>query len=667
VDAGSVSLAISLVVTLYVIAASFLGAILRIPSLIVSGRYGFYTVPFLLVVSSGALVYAFVTHDFSVQYVAENSNLAMPTAYTWVAMYAGNSGSMLFIALIFTVMAVVAVKGVASRLPETVPYVTGLVAGVLGFFLGVLVFLANPMSRLSFVPADGEGINPLLVHFGMFIHPPIQMAGLVSVAIPFSIAMGALLSGRGGRDEWVDVGRIWGMFSWLVLTGGLMLGSWWAYTILGWGGYWAWDPVENSALMPWLVMTAFVHSIMVQKRRGMFRMWNIVLVSVAFTMAQMGMFINRGGPVPSVHSFAQSAMGWIFLAFMVSTLLGSLVAFAWRMDSLKSRERLESMLSRESFFILQNLLFLIVAFVTLWGTVYPVIADALLDESITVGEPYFNRVNGPVLFVIVLIMGVGPLVPWRRGTPKNIFRMLRYPVAVAVSIATVLVVSGMRQPVAILALATCSIVITGILAEWVRGSISRHKKGENYIMAWGRLVASNRPRYGGYVVHLAIIMLTVGAIGSSFFNVQRDFALSPGQSASLRDYSFRYIGFERKPFSDREEVTAHLELSHLDRTVGPMYPTRSFYPDFRIGATKAAIRSTIIEDFYVVPSEFGDDGGAVFRVYINPMVWWMWAAGPVLFVGTLLAISPRRRRVQPPNRPPIQSRSTSSLGVTKSL
>ena len=661
VDAGSVALSIAFVVTLYVIAASFLGASQRIPALVVSGRYGFYTVPALLAISAVALVYAFVTHDFSVRYVAENSNLAMPSAYTWVAMYAGNSGSMLFIALAFTALAVVAVRSVAGRLPHTVPYVTGLVAVVLGFFLGVMVFLANPLDRLALIPADGQGINPLLVHFGMFIHPPMQMIGLISVAIPFSIAMGALLAGRGGRDEWVDIGRIWGMVSWLVLTIGLLLGSWWAYTILGWGGYWAWDPVENSALMPWLAMTAFVHSIMVQKRRGMFRMWNIVLIAVAFTLAQMGMFINRGGPVPSVHSFAQSTMGWIFLAFMGATLLGSLAAFAWRIDTLKSRERLESMLSRESFFLLQNVLFLIVAFVTLWGTVYPVIADASQGETITIGEPYFNRVNGPILLTIVLIMGVGPLLPWRRATARNLVRTLRYPIAAAVATAAVLVVAGMRQPVAIFALAVCAIVVTGILAEWVRGSISRHRKGESYPVAWAKLVSNNRPRYGGYVVHLAIIMLAVGAIASSFFDIQRDFALSPGQSASLGGYSLRYIGFERSPFSDREEVTAHLEVSVDDRSLGSMYPSRAFYPDFRIGATKAAIRSTPVEDFYIVPSEFGEGGEAVFRVYINPMVWWMWAAGPVLLLGTVLAVSPSRKRVRAPVRLPSRPRPTPEL------
>ena len=409
VDVGSLALPIALLAAVYASAGSLLGGWRRVPVLVLSARYGFYTVPVLLTLSTAALVFAFVTHDFSVRYVAENSNLAMPPAYTWVAFYAGNAGSLLFIAFVFSIISVVAVRGLASRLTHTAPFSTGLIALVLAFFLGIITFLANPLERLAFTPPDGQGINPLLVHFGMFIHPPMQMAGLISVALPFSIAMGALLAGRGGRDEWVDIGRTWGMISWLVLTLGLMLGSWWAYTILGWGGYWAWDPVENSALMPWLAMTAFVHSIMVQKRRGMFRMWNIVLVAVAFTLAEMGMFINRGGPVPSVHSFAQSAMGWLFLAFMGFTLLGSLAAFAWRMDTLRSREALDGMLSRESAFLAQNVLFLVVAFATLWGTIYPVFTQASADVMIVVGQPYFNRVNGPLLLVIVVLMGIGPL------------------------------------------------------------------------------------------------------------------------------------------------------------------------------------------------------------------------------------------------------------------
>ncbi len=364
-DIGSVSLVIALVVAAYAALGSLVGAWQRLPELVASARYGLFTVPLLLLVSAAALVYSFVAHDFSVRYVAEHSNLAMPSVYTWVAFYAGNEGSLLYLALAFSALSVLAVLSIRKRLPYTAPYATGVMALVLAFFLGVMVFLANPLARLPVALPDGQGINPLLVHFGMFIHPPAQMLGLVSVAIPFSIAMGALLARRGGRDEWADLGRVWGLVSWLILTLGLMLGSWWAYTILGWGGYWAWDPVENSALMPWLAMTAFVHSIMVQRRRGMFRMWNMVIIIVAFTLAELGMFINRGGPVPSVHSFAQSTMGWLFLFFMGFTLIGSLAVFLWRMDTLKSRESLDSMLSRESAFLTQNVLFLAVAFITL--------------------------------------------------------------------------------------------------------------------------------------------------------------------------------------------------------------------------------------------------------------------------------------------------------------
>ena len=645
VDAGHIALVIAFLVAGYVAVSSLLGAWGRLPVLVASARYGLYTVPVLLLVATAALVYAFVGHDFSVRHVAENSNLAMPVSYTWVAFYAGNAGSLLFMTTVFSVLAVVAVAGMARRLPYTAPYATGLLALVLTFFLGVTVFLANPLERLPLAPADGQGINPLLVHFGMFIHPPVQMTGLISVAVPFSIAMGAMLAGRGGRDEWVDLGRLWAMVSWLLLTVGLLLGSWWAYTILGWGGYWAWDPVENSALMPWLAMTAFVHSIMVQKRRGMFRMWNIILITVAFSLAEMGMFINRGGPVPSVHSFAQSTMGWLFLFFMGFTLLGSLAAFVWRMDTLRSRERLDSLLSRESAFLLQNALFLTVAFVTLWGTIYPVISDAFQGVIVTVAEPFFNRVNGPVLLVIVFLMGVGPLLPWRRATARRALSALKYPLAGAAATAVLLAVAGVRQPVALLALALCAVAVTGIVREWVRGTRARHRKGEAYPVAFGRLLAGNRPRYGGYVVHLAIVMLSVGAIGSSFYDVQRDFTLRPGENASLAGYSFRYVGFDRAAHPDREEITAEFEVYDGGRYLGVMKARRSVYVDFNIAATRAGIRSTPLEDFYIVPSEFGDDGRAVFRVYVNPLVWWMWAAGPLLFVGVLLAISPRRHRV----------------------
>ena len=643
VESGQLALILALVASIYAAGASVLGVSRRSSELLVSGRFALYSVLPLLLIVTAALVYAFVTHDFSVRYVAENSSLAMPQSYTWVAFYAGNAGSMLYIAIVFCVMAVIAVVGIRRALPYTSPYATGIMALVLAFLLAVMVFLANPLARLAITPLDGEGINPLLIHFGMFIHPPLQMAGLVSVAIPFSIAIGALLANKGGNDEWVDQGRLWGMISWVILTIGLLLGSWWAYTILGWGGYWAWDPVENSALMPWLAMTAFVHSIMVQKRRGMFRMWNMIIIIVGFTMAQLGMFINRGGPVPSVHSFAQSAMGWVFLAFMAVTLIASVAAFLWKSETLRSRSRLESVLSRESVFLAQNVLFLTVAFVTLWGTIFPIFSEVASDTVVTVGQPFFNRINGPLLLLLVLLMGVGPLLPWRRASLETVLKLVRLPLIGAAMTGIVLFAVGITRPVALLAFMTCATVVIGIIHEWVRGTIVRHRGGEDYAVAFVRLLAANRPRYGGYVVHLAIIMLAVGAIASSFFSVQRNIAMSPGDSGSLGEYSFTYIGSNSATFPDRNEDYARFEVFKGDDYVGIMEALRAEYPAFRIASTRGAIHSTPMEDLYIVPSEFSDEGETVFRILINPMVWWMWASGPLLVLGTLLALSPRRR------------------------
>ena len=643
VEAGAIALVVAFVASAYVAVASLAAGIYRVPELSVSARWGLYSIPLILALATAALVNAFVTNDFSVRYVAENSNLAMPQSYTWVALYAGNAGSLLFIAFVFSILATVAALTIRRSLPQTTPMAIGVMALVLTFFMGVIVFLANPLERLPITPPDGAGINPLLVHFGMFIHPPVQMSGLIAVAIPFSIAVGAMLAGRGGRDEWVDLGRIWGMISWLILTLGLLLGSWWAYTILGWGGYWAWDPVENSALMPWLAMTAFIHSIMVQRRQGMFRMWNMVIIIVAFTLAQMGMFINRGGPVPSVHSFAQSTMGWLFLMFMGITLLGSLAAFAWRMDTLRSRGRLQSMLSREAMFLLQNVLFLIVAAITLWGSIFPVIAGAASGDTLTVGEPYFNRTAGPVLLVIIALMGLGPLFPWRRATVRNLARTLAIPAAAGVITGAIVAALGVRQPVAALAIAVCAVAAASVLSEWVRGTRSRARKGELPWEAFGKLLASNRPRYGGYIVHLGILMLAIGATASSFYSIQRDVPLEPGERFAVGGYEITYRESERRLFPDREEQIARFDLTVNGNYEGVMEPTRTFYPTFRIGATRASIRSTPLEDFYVIPSEFSDDGGAVFRIHINPLVWWMWMSGPVMVLGALLALSPQRR------------------------
>jgi cytochrome c-type biogenesis protein CcmF len=336
-------------------------------------------------------------------------------------------------------------------------------------------------------------------------------------------------------------------------------------------------------------------------------------------------------------------MGWLFLAFMAATLFGSIAVFIWKSDTLKSRGKLESMLSRESAFLAQNVAFLVVAFVTLWGTVFPIFSEAANDVTITVGQPFFNKVNGPILLFIVFLMGIGPLLPWRRATVANLLRALRYPLGIAGLAGVALIATGIRQPAAVVGLMVCAMVVTGILHEWARGTRSRHRKGEGYPLAFARLLSANRPRYGGYIVHIAIIMLTVGAIASSFYSVQRDFVMRPGETRTLGEYTFTFTGTEHTVYPDREEDVALFQVFSGDTSLGIMRPVRTIYPSFRIAATRGAIHSTPIEDFYIVPSEFSDDGQAVFRVLINPLVWWMWASGPILVFGMLVAISPQRQ------------------------
>ncbi len=337
------------------------------------------------------------------------------------------------------------------------------------------------------------------------------------------------------------------------------------------------------------------------------------------------------------------------------TLLAALGAFLLRIETLKSRATLDSILSREAAFLAQNVLFLAVAFVTLWGTVYPVFTQAAQGQIITIGEPFFNRVNGPLLLVIVLLMGVGPLLPWRRATGRNAIHALRYPLIGAGLGAAALLAIGVRDPIPLVALAVVILDVVGILHEWWRGTLSRHRKGESYPVAWGRLLVANRPRYGGYIVHLAIAMLAIGVVASSFYAVQRDVVLAPGETAQLSGYTFEYTGFNETILADRDEVSATFNVSKDGRFVGEMEAQRAFYRNFRIGATRAGIRSTPLEDFYIVPSEFGENGRAVFRVYVNPLVWWMWASGFFFVVGTLFALSPRRQPT--PIRLPVPGRA----------
>ncbi len=643
---GASTILIALLLASYGAVVSFVGAKRRNPAAVVSAQRANYLTTLTLFVSVAALIAAFLQNDFTIRYVAEHSNLAMPRVYTWVAFYAGNEGSLLFVAFALSGMAAVSMAMAPRRLGALRPYANGVLMLILVFFLTVMQFLANPFATLVAAPADGQGINPLLTHPGMFIHPPLIMTGLIAIAVPFSLAVAGLLSGR-IDDDWVDAGRTWGIVAWALLAIGLLLGAWWAYTILGWGGYWAWDPVENAAFMPWLGLTAFIHSIMVQKRRGMFRMWNIALINISFALGAFGIFINRGGPVPSVHSFGASTLGWVFLTFLGVVTVASFGLFFYRMAILRSTSSLESTLSRETAFLVNNLLLLGIAFVTLWGVVFPLLSELTTGRTITVGEPFFNQVNGPLFLALIFLMGVGPLLPWRAATWATVRHALIIPVAVTLALTAVAaVVLRITVPVVIIGIAVSTLVGVSVFQEWTRGTIARHRSsGASYPTAFLQLMASNRPRYGGYVVHLAVVMLAFGIIGSSFYNTERDVFLTIGEQAGVGAYEVEFAGIRTQTFPDRTERIADLRVTRAGQELGMMSAWQGVYPAFSMLSTRAAIRSTPQEDLYVIFSEVQPDGAtAAFRLLVNPMVWWMWLAGPFVILGTVVALWPARRR-----------------------
>ena len=669
-DLGVIALLLGLALSAYSVIGSAIGVKIGMPALIVSARRALYMTTLAAAVASAALINAFVQNDFSIKYVADHSNSVMERAFVWVAFYSGNEGSLLYIVLALSIMSALAIRFAPKRMAPSMPWTIAVLAAVQLFYFFVLSFFASPFELLETIPVDGRGINPLLTHPGMFSHPPMLMGGLIAITIPFAFASGALISGNYG-DDWVDVARVSAILSWGVLGAGLLLGAWWAYTILGWGGYWAWDPIENVALMPWLVLTAFIHSIMVQKRRGMFRMWNVALLNIAFVLAQLGMFINRGGPVVSVHSFASSTLGVIFLSFMLLSLVFAFGLFLWRMPQLKSERAMESFMSREASFLVNNFLLLSVMAVTLWGVVFPLFSDLARDVSVSVSAPYFNRANGPILLGIVLMMGVGPLLPWRKSSARSLKKWFIWPVAIGVLTIVVLVAFGVKRPVAIFSFGVVAFVATSIMQEWWRGTAARHRGGENWALAWWRLVNGNRPRHGGYIVHLSILMLGLGIIGTNFYQQRTDGALALGESLVIDNYRIEYVDNGNSNRPDRIAQWADLSIYRIDtadyateisfaraqgsdgftlkdstprpndRLIGQIQPWHGFYPDFNMASVRSGIRSTIVEDLYVIPRDFLSDGRVSLAVSINPLAWWLWASGPFFILGTMVALWPQ--------------------------
>ena len=648
---GHLSLWLAFLVGLWGAVTGFAGGLQGRADLQQSARRAVFAMFAALALASICLEAAIFRHDFNVEYVAAYTSRNLPTFYLWSALYAGQKGSLLFWATVLSLFAALAQLLTSGRHRQYLPFVAAVTCVVATFFVSVMLFgQANPFERLAFTPVDGRGMNPQLQNPGMVFHPPMLYLGYISITIPFAFAIAALLSKKLEVD-WLVAVRKWTLVSWLFLSVGLLLGMWWAYVELGWGGYWAWDPVENAALLPWLTMTAFLHSVMVQEKRGMLKKWNLALIISSFLLSIFGTFITRSGVIASVHSFTQSRVGYFFLAFLILAAVASFTLYATRLPLLEAEAKLESMVSREASFLFNNLLFIGIAFSVLWGTLFPILSEWVQGTKVTVGPPFFNQVNIPLGLALLALTGIGPLIAWRRASIPNVQRQFAVPAATGLFVFLILLVAGMRDLGPLMAIGLGGFVAATVTQEFARGIGARHRQyGESLPLAAVRLVARNRRRYGGYIVHTGMVLLFVAFTGMAF-KTETQATLRPGESATLRSpygqvYTFTHLGISQYDALNRRVTAALVDVSRDGKPLGRLKTEKRQHVD-ALGrntfepSTEVGIRSGLREDLYVVLGGLvNGTEQAVYRFTINPLVWWVWFGGFVLVLGGLIVLWP---------------------------
>ena len=642
VEIGSFAIVLALIVSAYSGLSIVFGLRTRRGEMIASSENGIKAIFFCLTLASLAMIYALVTRDFQVAYIAQYTNRSLPLIYTLTAFYAGQEGSLLFWAWLLSLFAAIVVWQNRGKNRDILPYVNLVLICIIFFVLFLMVFVTNPFKRLPTVPPDGQGLNPLLQNPGMIFHPITLFFGYVGFAVPYAFAMAALITGKLG-DIWIRTTRRWTLFSWFFLTIGNLLGAQWAYVELGWGGDWAWDPVENASFMPWLVATAYLHSVMIQEKRGMLKVWNIVLITLTFLLTIFGTFITRSGIISSVHTFGQSSLGWLFLAFLGIGVVVSFNLLINRLPQLRSRNELDSYLSRESSFLYNNLIFVGITFATLWGTLFPIISEAVRGVKITVGPPFFNKVNTPFGLALLALTGLCPLIAWRKTTLRNLMSNFLLPSVIAAGGAVVFFISGIRQGYPLLSFTLCLFVLTTVFLEFSRGARARKEMaGGGFVRALWTVVNRNKRRYGGYIVHVGIVLIFVGITGSAF-KMEKQATVKKGESFTIKDYTLRYDSLSRYPTASKEVVAASLSLFNSGEKKGVLYPEKNFHHGQDQPATEVAIHSTLKEDIYVVLAGYEEDT-ATFKVLVTPLVIWIWIGGTVMALGTIFAALPDRRK-----------------------
>jgi cytochrome c-type biogenesis protein CcmF len=646
---GALSILLAFCLSIYAFAGSILGGLKRRPFLIASAERAVYSIWILLTTAAGLLVYALLTSDFRLVYVASHTNLAMPSIYKFTAWWGGQAGSLLLWAWILSSYSAVVVFMNRRKFRDMMPYVVAVLMFTLGFFLILIAFLANPFEVFTerggvmSVP-DGNGLNPLLQYWAMAIHPPMLYLGYVGFVVPFAFAMGSLFTKQPG-DAWIHTTRRWTLVTWMFQSIGILLGAGWAYAVLGWGGYWGWDPVENASLLPWITATAFLHSVMMQEKKGMMKVWNMVLISATFFLCIFGTFLTRSGIVSSVHAFAQSPVGGYFVTFLAIGIAATVYLILSRLDYLKSESQLESVVSRESSFLFNNLILLASCFAVLWGTLFPVISEAVTGEKISVDAPFFNRVNIPIGLFLLFLTGVGPLIAWRRSSLESLKRAFLWPAIGMFLLMIVLFALGMRHMYALLSFGLCLFVGWSILGEFWKGSRAiSAKSGTNLLASMVELTHRNTRRYGGYIVHMGIVFMFIGFTGAAF-NQDATVEVKIGDTMEIGRYTLRVADIKEGENDNYIWQHALIQVNENGQHQHELRPERRVYKASRQPAAEVAIWRRINEDLYLNFASMTDDK-AVIQAYVFPLVSWIWIGFWVLLFGTLICLVPSKVRLQ---------------------
>jgi cytochrome c-type biogenesis protein CcmF len=661
---GYGAILITFIVSIYGVAAAIYGVRKNAPDWVQSARNAMLLTWPLLTVSSLSLIFLLVNGNYEVKYVTLVTSDSMPTYLKVTALWGGQSGSLVFWSWLMAAFASAVTLRKWERDRELLPWVIVVTLVTLAFFLLLIILFENPYVRIwqlpggrfvesmlqpagaaLFTPRDGNGLNPLLRHPGMIIHPPMLYLGFVSFVIPYAFAIGALVVGR-SDDRWIRITRRWTLIAWLFLSLGLVLGSRWAYDVLGWGGYWAWDPVEIASLMPWLTGTAFLHSVMSQEKRGLHKHWNMVLIILTYSLVIFGTFLTRSGVLSSVHSFAQSGIGPFFFVFIAVTFTVSMALLLHRWNDLKSDTSMTSLLSREALFLLNNLIFIGILVVCFWGVIFPLISELASGTKITVGPPFYERATGPLWALLLLLMGVAPLSAWRISTARTLGRGIWKPAMATVFVMAILLIRGVTNWVALLTFGLFALVIFVTLYEFWRGALARHhKSGENLPVALWQLAGRNRRRYGGYIIHLGVVLMGIGIIGIEIFQTETQGTIPQGGEMSLGQYRIEYNTLHVFDTADGRNVArAAVDVYKNENYVTTLFPRRDYYYESQQPMTIPGVRSTIEDDLYVLLIDWQpiSTQGATFKIYHNPLVNWLWFGGFVLILGTMVAAWPDR-------------------------